>query len=238
VQGELENRTLFERWKSLIQKTLADTKKERILDVGTGSGFLAIILAELGHEVYGVDISPMMLKIARERAAKRSLKINFQVGDATDLSNFPPNTFDAVFTRYLTWTLPDLVKAYAEWQRILRFGGKLIIIDGEWFKNHQLLSRKIWRYLAWILVYLTERHKLPQKGELVSHELPAAKMERPEEDIRILKSLGYKLLDLKPNIYPTIYKGLHGKFEYLKRGYWGPAFMIVVKKEKIGENHD
>ncbi len=238
VQGELGNRTLLEGWKNLIQKMLASNggKIQRILDVGTGSGFLAIALAELGHEVSGVDISPVMLRIAAEHAAERGLQIDFQVSDALDLSKFSPNTFDVVITRYLTWALPDLMRAYEEWWRVLRFGGRLIVIDGDWFKNRQLLFRKIWRYLAWALIYLTERRKPERrkKEELISLELPVARMMRPEEDIRILESLGYKLLSLNLDIYPIVYRGLRGKFEYLKRCYWGSAFMIVTEKNREG----
>jgi SAM-dependent methyltransferase len=65
-----------------------------VLDLGCGSGDLAIALARRGHEVTGVDISPVAIDQARAKAAAAGLTVRFEVQDATKLS-LPP--FDAVF---------------------------------------------------------------------------------------------------------------------------------------------
>lgn len=232
VQGEMDDKLLFEGWKGFLKEILSDDRKLRILDIGTGTGFMAITLAELGHDVSAIDVSPNMLEITRKRAAHRGLKIDFKLGDAMNLADFPPETFDVIINRYLTWALPDLNRAYEEWLRVISEEGRVIIIDGNWFKNRQSIFRKMWRSLAWILIYLTESRKSERdkSQELVSIKSSVSEMIRPEDDLKILNSCGYKVVKVTSNIYPLIYKGLQGKFEYLKRCYWGPAFMIIAEK--------
>lgn len=105
-----------------------------VLDVGTGTGFLALLLAEMGHRVTGVDLSEGMLALARTKAA--GLKRNmpqpvFQMGDAID-PPLPPGSVDVIINRHLLWTLTDPERAFANWHFLLRPGGRLVAIDGLW----------------------------------------------------------------------------------------------------------
>ena len=102
----------------------------QILDVGTGTGFFAILMTELGHAVTGVDLSPAMIDSARETAQKKNMPIDFRVMNAAQLA-FPSARFDVVLSRNLTWTLPDVRAAYTEWYRVLRRGGVLINFDAD-----------------------------------------------------------------------------------------------------------
>jgi len=100
-------------WKGLLVEVLGN-RKLRVLDVETGTGFIALLLAELGHEVIGVDISEGMLRIAREKARKLNIdNVEFRLADAEELP-FPDNTFDAVIARHVVWTLSNIEKAYSE----------------------------------------------------------------------------------------------------------------------------
>ncbi len=85
-------------WRKVLSEVFDG--KMRILDVGTGTGFLALILAELGHEVVGLDLSEGMLRVARKKAKQRGLKIQFKLGDAENLP-FKDESFDAVICRHL-----------------------------------------------------------------------------------------------------------------------------------------
>jgi ubiquinone/menaquinone biosynthesis C-methylase UbiE len=70
-----------EAWKNLL--TLAvGSGKQRILDVGTGTGAMAMVLAEMGHDVTGIDLSEGMLNRAKEKAKQTSLPVEFKIGDA------------------------------------------------------------------------------------------------------------------------------------------------------------
>ncbi|MGC7847660.1 class I SAM-dependent methyltransferase [Desulforudis sp. 1088] len=96
-----------------------------VLDVGTGTGFVALILAELGHRTTGVDWSVTMLDQARLKARDAGLEITFVEGDI-ELLPFAAASFDAVMARHVLWTLAEPERAIAEWYRVLRPGGRAL----------------------------------------------------------------------------------------------------------------
>src|SRR5215831_1125979 len=100
------------------------------LDVGCGTGFLSLELAARGHRVTGVDFAPQMLAEARQKAAAQLHTVRFEQGDAEAL-RFPDASFDLVMTRHVLWTLPHPEGAIDEWLRVLRPGGRLVVIDGQ-----------------------------------------------------------------------------------------------------------
>ncbi len=99
------------------------------LDVGSGTGFLALELAARGHRVTGLDFAPAMIARAREKAAAQGLAARFDQGDAERLP-YPNGSFDLVISRHVLWTLPHPEAALDEWLLVLRPGGRLAIIDG------------------------------------------------------------------------------------------------------------
>jgi 2-polyprenyl-6-hydroxyphenyl methylase/3-demethylubiquinone-9 3-methyltransferase len=101
-----------------IAKTLSPCSK--VLDVGCGAGFLTNYLASLGHEVYGVDLSPKSLKIAQEGDLTRSVK--YHVADAVKLP-FPNASFDAVAAMDLLEHVESPLKVVSEAGRLLKPGG-------------------------------------------------------------------------------------------------------------------
>jgi SAM-dependent methyltransferase len=70
-----------------------------------------------------------MLAEARRKAAERGFAIRFEQGDAEQLP-FTPGSFDLAMCRHLLWTLPHPKAAIDEWIRVLRPGGRLVVIDG------------------------------------------------------------------------------------------------------------
>jgi ubiquinone/menaquinone biosynthesis C-methylase UbiE len=106
-------------------------RSDRVLDVGCGTGFLALRFAELGHTVTGIDLSPQMIDRARSKADEAGLKIDFRVGDASAI-DCDDGTYDIVVARHLVWILPDPERGVAEWLRVLRPRGRLIFIEGKW----------------------------------------------------------------------------------------------------------
>lgn len=117
-------------WRIIFKKNLP-AGKLKILDVGTGAGFFAAILAKLGHEVTGVDMSTKMLGEAEKNFHDLKLSAEFRRMNAQAL-DFDDETFDAVVTRNLTWTLPDVKAAYREWRRVLKVGGVLMNFDSDY----------------------------------------------------------------------------------------------------------
>ena len=118
-------------WKNIFQKNLPAAKNLKILDVGTGAGFFAAILSKLGHKVIGVDMSTKMLGEAQKNLRELNLHADFHKMNAQKL-DFDDETFDAIVTRNLTWTLPDVKAAYREWRRVLKVGGVLMNFDSDY----------------------------------------------------------------------------------------------------------
>ncbi|WAZ20692.1 class I SAM-dependent methyltransferase [Streptomyces cinnabarinus] len=100
-----------------------------ILDLGCGTGSMALLAAEQGHRVTGVDSSPAMVGLARAKLAGRDAA--FLVGDATS----PPvgeQRYDVLLVRHVLWALPDPGRVLRQWRGLLRPGGRLVLVEGVW----------------------------------------------------------------------------------------------------------
>jgi ubiquinone/menaquinone biosynthesis C-methylase UbiE len=100
------------------------------LDAGCGTGFLCFQLAARGHRVIGVDFAPAMIDEARRKPTPSAGLVRFEQGDV-ELLRFPSASFDLVISRHLLWTLPHPEAAIDEWIRVLRTGGRLVVVDGQ-----------------------------------------------------------------------------------------------------------
>jgi ubiquinone/menaquinone biosynthesis C-methylase UbiE len=196
IQSEREK----EAWKSLLNKALGVETLD-ILDVGCGTGVISLVLSEMGHNVIGVDLSEEMLKRAKEKAHNQKLRAEFQIDDAENLS-FENESFDAVINRHLLWTLLNPERAVTEWKRVLKPGGKLIIIDGNG-NNRNSLRGKIHRYFVSIPLILLTELRNPCHGHYgkgIEGQLPMRKRRRPEADVKILKDLGFNVEVIDVNV--------------------------------------
>ena len=156
----------------------------KILDVGTGAGFFAAILSRLGHKVTGVDMSPKMIDAAKKLLSELELNAKFFVMDAQKL-NFDDATFDAVVTRNLTWTLPDVMAAYREWYRVLKVGGVLINFDSDYGEI------KFNRVVSGIGDEVTD--KMLDECTAIKNSLRISTHTRPQFDVEFLTRLGFKV---------------------------------------------
>jgi ubiquinone/menaquinone biosynthesis C-methylase UbiE len=104
------------------------------LDVGCGTGFLSFELAARGHRVTGIDFAAAMLNEARRKTAPTNVSVRFEQGDAENLP-FTAPVFDLVVCRHVLWTLPHPEAAVAEWVRVLRPGGRLVVLDSQFDEN-------------------------------------------------------------------------------------------------------
>ena len=126
-------------WDRIFGLVLAGRSALDVLDAGCGTGFLSLELAARGHCVTGVDFAPAMLVEARRKAAEQGASVRFEEGDAEQLP-FAAGSFDLVVSRHVLWTLPHPEAAIDEWIRVLRPGGLLAVIDGQFdpgFLTHQ-----------------------------------------------------------------------------------------------------
>ncbi|HTS09701.1 MAG TPA: class I SAM-dependent methyltransferase [Candidatus Eisenbacteria bacterium] len=117
----------YEAWIRAIKRFLPPQPAD-VLDIGTGTGFVALIASQLGHRVTGLDLSTAMLAEARMQADRRGLKASFRIGDAVA----PPIdevSLDAIVCRHFLWTLREPEVALGNWRRLLRPNGRVVVID-------------------------------------------------------------------------------------------------------------
>jgi len=108
---------------------------ERVLDIGSGPGLLAAEMAQsvgASGAVHGIDVSESMLAIARRlELPDVAAPMEFAEGDACELP-FGDATFDAVVSTQVYEYVPDIAGALREARRVLRPGGRLLILDIHW----------------------------------------------------------------------------------------------------------
>ena len=178
-----------ERWSTALDALLPQ-RKLRILDVGTGTGYFAVLLGANGHDVMGIDLTPAMIDEATALSAELGISAHFEVMDAQNLS-FSDESFDAVVTRNLTWTLPEPKRAYSEWLRVLKPGGILLNFDANYGDNVRN-NEKNGTHLPEGEVYghCGMTPELEEKNARITLSMPMSQRLRPEWDSELLKTLG------------------------------------------------
>jgi len=113
---------------------------QSILDLGTGTGYLARKFAEQGAQVTGVDISDELINAAKKLDIEKGLKINYLNARAEELP-FNPSTFDIV-TAGQCWHWFQGEKVMNEIRRVLKKNGKLVIVHLDWlpFKDNIVMK--------------------------------------------------------------------------------------------------
>ena len=119
-----------EAWTDLLRSWLPEAQA-RVLDVGCGTGSLSLVLAEMGHRVTGIDLSPTMIAQAARKAARAGVEITFKVMDAAH-PQFGDQRFDGIVCRHLLWALPDPASVLQRWTALLEPGGRLLLVEGHW----------------------------------------------------------------------------------------------------------
>lgn len=169
----------------------------RVLEIGTGPGFFAILLAEAGYDVTAIDLTPEMLREAKKNAGSLSERIDFIEMNAQNLA-FADDRFDVIVSRNLTWNLPDPEKAYAEWMRVLKKDGLMLNFDANWYGY--LFDEDA------MAAYVQDRENTAACGfkdenigesfdvmEDIARRIPLSSVRRPQWDQKYLSALGMKV---------------------------------------------
>jgi demethylmenaquinone methyltransferase/2-methoxy-6-polyprenyl-1,4-benzoquinol methylase len=119
-------------WRRRAIAELKQIKPEKVLDVATGTADVAIMTYKYlrPQQIIGIDISEGMLQLGRQKVSKLLLNNHIELlkGDSEAI-NFPANTFDAVTVAFGVRNFENLEKGLAEMLRVLRPGGKLVILE-------------------------------------------------------------------------------------------------------------
>ncbi len=184
--------------RNIMRNQLGLNRKLKAVDMGTGAGLAAITLARLGHDVTAVDSSEKMLEYARKNADYAHVDINFVLGDVIS----PPllkHEYDVLVAKSVVWNLTDPIGAYSTWMDLLKPGGFIIIIDGNWYLDEfDEDFRKRRRFLDMKYGRDTGLHASTNVDNVdlniirrLTHSFPASMERRPAWDMGVLLGLGF-----------------------------------------------
>ena len=164
---------MIKGWHRFMMKKAGDLEDKRCLDVGTGTGEIAFLLAQNvgpGGEVTGVDLTPKMLELAVEKMEGQDLPVRiwFDVGDALDLC-YTDGSFDVVTSGYMLRNVTDIQKAIDEMYRVLAPGGVAVVAELSKPTN------KVIRYFYEIYMKhrVSKLGKKRDKGKVIDGKYPA-----------------------------------------------------------------
>jgi len=138
--NDLQSFGLHRRWKRRVAELARVQPGDRALDLCCGTGDLAFALAQRGAETAGLDFSPQMLEVAKNRswkteagrrnseAGRQNKNPKFIQGDAQAIP-FPDNSFDVVTVGYGLRNLTSWEKGLDEMLRVAKPGARLIVLD-------------------------------------------------------------------------------------------------------------
>lgn len=153
-------------WRAKAVRIVRRNHPELILDVASGTGDLAILLARRIPEasILGVDLSKGMLQLGERKVAEAGLadRVSFAVADCMALP-MPDDSFDCVTVAYGVRNFQNLLAGYREMYRVLRPGGMLCVIE---------LSTPDSKFVLPFYRFYT-RHVIPAVGRLISKDVRA-----------------------------------------------------------------
>lgn len=187
------------RWEQELFSHLPKGRPLRILDIGTGTGFFAFLLAAKGHRVTGIDLTPGMIEEANRLANEGHFSVDFRVMDA-EHPTFPPESFDALVTRNLTWTLPHLKDAYRRWHRLLKPGGIFLNFDADYCRESKP------DHLPQHHAHQAVGDDLLLQYEAMKDSLRPLQKPRPFWDVELLEDAGFCDIRVDTSVWQRIYR--------------------------------
>jgi arsenite methyltransferase len=217
------------RRRRLIRETLGAHDGERILDAGCGPGFfVADLLEDVGASgsVVGVDRSPQMLALAAHRLAGRG---NVELHEA-EVSSVPARDgeFDAVLSVQVLEYVPDIPGVLAEFRRVLRPGGRVVLWDVDWstVSWHSESPARMQRALTAWDAHLSH----PALPRTLAAQLRATRF----EDVRI-DGHAFVSTDLEPETYGAALMPLIERYLAGREDFGGETKAWADEQRALGE---
>ncbi len=119
------------RWRDPPRKMIEKLGIDRtstVLDFGCGPGFFTIPMARVAKAVVGVDVQPEMLEKTSRYASREGVKVETVQSDGTEIP-LPDAMFDLVFLSHVYHEVREKQRVLAEFQRVLKPGGRLVIVE-------------------------------------------------------------------------------------------------------------
>ena len=195
-------------WRKKVVKMVADQNAKIIMDIATGTGDLAIMLANINPEkVIGLDISQGMLDVGKKKVEQLNLtdKVEMVIGDSENLT-FADNTFDAITVGFGVRNFEDLEKGLGEIYRVLKPKGTFVVLETSQPTNF-LVKQGFTFYSKYIIPTVG---KIFSKDKNAYQYLPesAAAFPYGEEFNNILLKTGFNTSKVYPQTFgaATIYQ--------------------------------
>jgi demethylmenaquinone methyltransferase/2-methoxy-6-polyprenyl-1,4-benzoquinol methylase len=201
------------RWRWLAASACLEMEPRRILDLGCGTGDLSISVSRIAGKdvaIFGLDYSTTMLDVAREKAARADVtdKLSFIHGEATHLP-FPDSFFDVVGIsfafRNLTYKTPLAMPHLAEVNRVLRAGGRYVIVESSQPENRFI--RSCFRFYLRFFVQLVGVLLSGNRGAYRYLAGSAAGFYSPGKVREMLLSSGFRRVSYRPLFFGAA--GIH-----------------------------
>lgn len=180
-------------WRRRAIKTLSGAGARDILDVATGTGDFAIEIAKKINDaqITAVDISEGMMKVGREKTLKEGLerRITFQKEDCTHLT-LDTDTFDAITVAFGVRNFEDLDKGLREMHRVLRHGGRLVIL--ELSEPEHFPMKQLYHIYSSMIIPLVGRLKSKDNGAYDYLPRSIRAFLPGEEMLKVLQKAGFR----------------------------------------------
>jgi ubiquinone/menaquinone biosynthesis C-methylase UbiE len=192
VGHEIFSEAERQAWQELLLRHLGPGEGRRALDLASGTGVISHLLDGLGFEVTGLDWSEAMLARARAKAKVHGARIRFVMGDA-ERTLEEPESYDVIVTRHLVWTLVDPKAAFTEWHSLLKPGGKVLIVDGDFVSD--TLVKRIMRMFERLTGRTSPASHAPdamrETHERILRQVYFSKGARAGEVVNLLRQAGF-----------------------------------------------
>lgn len=214
-------------WEEMILRHAPQKQTLKILDIGTGPGFFAMILALKGHQVIAADYSSSMLEQAKINAIHYQAQVDF-VHLTADRLPFADESFDLVVSRDVTWSLREPEKTLQEWQRVTRRGGKVLYFDANWYYylfNDQAMEEHRQNQIRMRQHGMGVIYRKVRQMEGNARALPLSRQARPHWDLQTLPQLGFA----KVNAITGFNELLYTEEECIRYAS-KPEFLVVAER--------
>ena len=165
-------------------------------------------------------MTPEMIEEARDMASLLQVTASFRAMDA-EAPNFAAESFDVLLTRNLTWTLPDLPKAYRSWYRLLKKGGVLLNFDADYCAD---LAKEAREHLPEIHAHRMLSEAMIQESHAIAREIGQRQQPRPSWDKKLLRAAGFSDIFIDENAYKRLYRE--------KDEFYHPAAVFLIAAHK------
>lgn len=183
-------------WRRKAVRAIADTDRPiKVLDVATGTADFAIAVsrkAANGSHITGIDLSEGMLEVGRSKC--QGLPIGLETGDAENLP-YKDGSFDRVCVAFGVRNFENLMKGLEEMQRVLKTGGKLVILELSYPKNRFIFS--LYKFYSLKILPKIGASMTGNKGAFNYLPDSILKFPLPEKFIPMLKEAGFTTVNTR-----------------------------------------